>query len=219
MSDAVHAPEGTGGEGSGRAAWALWGESQDSGTRLLAPASDFVPEQSQCRAWSWRRCCEAPGAGCWGFPGTKQGPTSPPSYGASPVTLLATTPQDRQTDSQPAVKAAGPRTEALGPSQWDSRGCKPVCCPTPEPQDRPPRDGHLEEDLRQENRATASCYFDGGAGGVPCRMSVCPQETGPGRRPPAHLPSPLAPEPGLRAGRDEYAFHQTTLSQLKRAQP
>lgn len=114
--------------------------------------------------------------------GQKQVPTSPPPCGACPVTLLATTSQDRLTVSPSEGRVTGPRTEAPGSSQREFSGCKPVCSPIQEP-----CDGHPERGLgRSSLSSPRKCRRKPQAGptgedttgeGVQCgRKSVLPHE-------------------------------------------
>lgn len=142
--------------------------------------------------------------------GQKQVPTSPPSCGACPVTLLATPPQDRLATSLPAGRAAGPGTEAPGPSQREASGCKQFALPP---------GSHvmstLKEDLTTAPSAPRRCRrkphprvkTPQGWGCSAAGRVSSPTRCGPGERrgccscllPPQH------PEPGLCTFHDKYA--------------
>lgn len=145
--------------------------------------------------------------------GQKQVPTSPPSCGACPVALLATTPQDRLTLSQ--------RGGSLGRGQR-LRAHPSGNLVAANPFALPPRShvtGTLKEDL-----TAAPCHPHGSAGGNRRRdpwvrtprvrgCSAAGRASAPTMRPwraaeaAAHPPllPPHHPEPGLRTFPNKYA--------------
>lgn len=147
--------------------------------------------------------------------GQKQVPTSPPPCGAGPVTLLATTPQDRLTVIQSEGRVTGPRTEAPGSSLREFSGCKPVCSPTQEPCDGHPERGPDGSSLssprkcRRKPQAGPTVRTPRVRGcSAAGRASSPTMRPWPAAEAAAHPPllPPHHPEPGLRTFPNKYAF-------------
>lgn len=122
-----------------------------------------------------------------------------------------------QTDRESEGRVTGPRTKALGSSQREFSGCKPVCSPTQEPRDGHPERGPDGSSLssprkcRQKPQARTPWVRGCSAAGRASSPMMRPWPAAEAAAHPPLLP-PLHPEPALRTFPNKYAFQVINYS-------